>query len=412
MAEHPRKMKDIKHKLHFFSPILIGILLIILASACHQRTPDEPLDITEASTRHASLLQMQDLPGNRTLCRITNPWQKVSLAKQYLLVPKAERPYLTQQELESLEASYGPLEVLVTPLKRQTITAACHAYLLECLDALPSIGVLCDVKYVSSVHLQQAIVEGVILNGGMSTNPNAEIILSAQSQAIWISPFEGNSLSLLQANLPDVPIIYCADYMEASPLGRAEWMRFYGRLVGKTQSADSLFNVIETNYYTMADKTRAGESASIGVDIETSETDSMMILPESPYGATWFVPGGCSTMSQIYQDAGFVYPWSDDTHSGSLALAPEVVLEKANQAQVWLIKYFSPDHDWTLAEFLSQNALFKEFKAAQEGRVYGCNSAISNYFEVMPFRPDLLLEEMQHIRKNENEQLRFFEQLP
>ncbi|MBP5763557.1 MAG: ABC transporter substrate-binding protein, partial [Bacteroidales bacterium] len=135
------------------------------------------------------------------------------------------------------------------------------------------------------------------------------------------------------------------------------------------------------------------------------------LLAESPYGATWYVPGGRSTMSWLYQDAGFRYPWSEDVHGGSLALSPEAVFAKAQNADVWVIKYFSPDNDWSLQDFIGQNPLFRQFEAAQQGKVFGCNTAINDYFESTPFRPDLLLLEMKHIRNQEYDSLRYFHQL-
>lgn len=365
--------------------------------SCHQRTPDEPLAVTEAATRHASLLEMQDLPDQLVLCRIHNPWQPRQLAIQYLLTPVADTLLLTEDRLDNLERQYGPLQVLVTPLQQQTVTAACHAHLLEVLEADSTIGVLCDADYICSRNLQQALYDGRILDGGLATAPNAEVIKAANSQAIWISPYEGSSQAVMQAVLPDLPVIYCADYMESTPLGRAEWMRFYGRLIGKTSEADSLFQMVENCYNTLS-----------------AEADTLphpTLLAESPYGATWYVPGGRSTMSWLYQDAGFRYPWSEDVHGGSLALSPEAVFAKAQNADVWVIKYFSPDNDWSLQDFIGQNPLFRQFEAAQQGKVFGCNTAINDYFESTPFRPDLLLLEMKHIRNQEYDSLRYFHQL-
>ena len=92
-------------------------------------------------------------------------------------------------------------------------------------------------------------------------------------------------------------------------------------------------------------------------------------------------------------DANARYVFSADTHSGSLALPFETVLDKAGDSDVWLIKTFgekmSSKKD-LLAEYQGYSAL-KAFKTEQ---IFVCNTAERPYFEETPFRPDYLLEEL------------------
>lgn len=376
------------------------LLALVLLSACHVRQPEEPLRQTDASTRYASLLQMEDLDNGMTLCRIQNPWQPERIAMQYLLIPGDT---LSDKELDEIEHHYGRIQTLHTPLRQQAITASCYAALYDELNALEYIGVLCDADYILNPQVLALLENGKIVEAGGSMAPNPEIILSAGSEAIWVTPYDAGSQAMISAILPQIPIIYCADYQETSPLGRAEWMRFYGRLVNKGPEADKLFLEIETHYNQLEERggTREMPKGQRGP----------AILPELPYGATWYIPGGRSSSSYIYQDAGFLYPWADDTHGGSLALSAEAVFAKANEADVWVFKYFDPDTCWTLPNLLGQNPLFGQFKAAQTGQVFGCNTARSDYFEVAPFHPELILDEMQHILRSEPDSLRYFRQL-
>ncbi len=385
--------------------ILFPLFFLLLLSACHVRQPEEPLQQTDASTRYASLLQMEDLDNGMTLCRIQNPWQPERVAMQYLLIPGDT---LSDKELDEIEHHYGKIQTLHTPLRQQTITASCYAALYAELNALEYIGVLCDADYILNPQVLKLLEEGKIVEAGGSMAPNPEIILSAGSEAIWVTPYDAGSQAMISAILPQIPIIYCADYQETSPLGRAEWMRFYGRLVNKGHEADQLFNKIETLYNKLASQSTKPTLPIMG---EMSEGQRGSVLPELPYGATWYVPGGRSSSSYIYQDAGFLYPWAEDTHGGSLALSTEAVFAKASNADVWIIKYFDPDTCWTLPNLLGQNPLFGQFKAAQTGHVYGCNTARSDYFEVAPFHPDLILGEMQHLLRSELDSLRYFKQL-
>ena len=355
--------------------LYFALLTLIFCASCQQPKPED-----------TSLLQLVTTRGGYTLARINDPWQPAEVAMQYLLVPAADQSWTVRIE-EQLRQDVGDFTLLRTPLQRMTVTTACHAWLLGQLDALDHVAVLCDTAYVMAEDIRQWMRNSHIADGGNSMSPNQEILFAANTDAVWISPYEGASITV------SAPVIYCADYMETSPLRRAEWIRFYGRLVDKATMADSLYHVIATRYDSL-------------VHISSQKPDlRRAVLAELPYGATWYVPGGKSTSALLYRDAGYDYPWSDDTHAGSLSLSPEAVLAKAAACDRWLFKYMSADHDWTLSEFLQQNPYYPQFHAAQTGEVWGCNTSRSDFFDVTPFRPDLLLESLIH---NDG---RFFQQL-
>jgi iron complex transport system substrate-binding protein len=168
--------------------------------------------------------------------------------------------------------------------------------------------------------------------------------------------------------------------METSPLGRAEWMKFYGRLFGQPQRADSLFAVVDSSYHalkTLAQKAGTGRS----------------VVFDKMVGSVWYMPGGHSTIGQMVQDAGASYPWADDEQSGSLSLSFETVLEKGGECDVWLFRY-SADHDITRTELLSEHRGYDRLNAFQKGSVYGCNVDVTPFYEETPFRPDYLLNDL------------------
>lgn len=362
---------------------LIFIITLSLLMSCTNQKGVQ--DITNNSTEYASLLQMQDLGDGIMLCRIANPWNSDEALAQYLLVASDNDEFDAKAE-ESIADTYGECQVIRTPLERNTLTSSCHGYLLDQIDATGNIAVFCDAEYVTYSKIRELIDSQKIVNGGSSMAPNVETILSQQSDAIWISPFENASLGYLSSL--QIPAIYCADYMETSPLGRAEWMKFYGRLVGKEAEADSLFNVVESNY--KAAMAPVSDSSDNGLSVKKK------IMSELPYQATWYVPGGMSTMGILFHDAGFDYPWAEDPHSGSLALSAEIVLDKAQDADFWIFKYYA-DHEYSLEELLGQNPYYPQFKAAIDGNVFGCNTQLTDYYDVTPFRPDVLLSELQEL---------------
>ena len=167
--------------------------------------------------------------------------------------------------------------------------------------------------------------------------------------------------------------------METSPLGRAEWMKFYGLLFGCEDQADSLFKVVEARYLyfkSRASKTRYAPS----------------VLTERKTGSTWYVPGGRSTVGRMLRDAHAAYPFADDHHSGSLSLPFESVLEKGGEADFWMIKYNSTI-PFTYADLLAEYHGYAALKAFKNKQVFGCNASVVRFFEETPFRPDLLLRD-------------------
>ena len=374
------------------------LMLVVLLTSCTGRG-QEHYDILPNLCQHTSLLHLSQVDETYTLAQILNPWQPTKVEVQYLLVPAADAHW-NEEAAQKATEKYGAFTLLRTPLQRITLTTSCHAYLLDELRALDHVSVMCDTEYVHSPAVHRWMHDGLAFDGGSSMAPNTEVLLSAQTDAVWLSPYENASTSTL--NTLPLTLIYCADYMETTPLARAEWMRFYGRLVGKGQEADSLFCCISARYDSLVSLSHAD---TLTCPLPDTLQAQRSLLAELPYGPTWYVPGGKSTSAQLYHDAGYAYPWADDTHAGSLSLSPEAVLAKAADCDRWLFKYMDPEADWMLSDFLSQNPLYAQFRAAKTGNVWGCNTSYSDFFDVTPFRPDILLESLI------NDDERFFKRL-
>ena len=191
--------------------------------------------------------------------------------------------------------------------------------------------------------------------------------------------------------------------METSALGRAEWIRFYGRLFGKGHEADSLFTSIETEYNVLRRRTD-----SIAKDSRPT------VLFDTRNGSAWYVPGGRSTMAQLVSDAGGRYIFSDNTKSGSVPLSFETVLSRGEQAEVWLIRYNNNRTRMTLADLGNTYQPYTLFNSYRQGEVYGCNSAELIFYEETPFHPERLLGDyikILHPQLVPYDSLRYFHQL-
>ena len=237
---------------------------------------------------------------------------------------------------------------------------------------------LLDAKYMYSDPVRDGIAAGEITDCGSSLNVNSEKVVQVNPEAIFVLPYENGGYGKLE-NLP-FPLVECADYMETSPLGCAEWMRFYGRLFGKAEESDSLFMHICSEYEHLRE-------IANGSDVRPS------LMCELKSSSAWYVPAGESTMGQLYKDAGADYLFSSYKGSGSVPLSYEVVLDKAADADIWLIKYNSPT-DKSKSSLLDEFAGYGTFKPLKDGCIFGCNTHRNNIFENTSFHPERLLKEL------------------
>ena len=193
----------------------------------------------------------------------------------------------------------------------------------------------------------------------------------------------------------------CADYLETSALGRAEWMRFFGRLVGAETQADSLFSDISERY----DSLRQAVA---------STTERPSLLCDTKQGTAWYTPGGKSYLGQLYADAGANYLFADRPESGSAALSAETVLARGHEADVWLIKYGAAN-DLSYTQLATDYAPYKGLRPWQERHIWGCNTLRIPFYEEAPFHPDRLLQDIVKILHPSllpHHRLRYYSPLP
>ncbi|WP_455967547.1 ABC transporter substrate-binding protein [Bacteroides fluxus] len=351
-------------------PLSLLCLALLFLSACQGGKQGMVSSETgdTLSLHYAENLTLVTYP-DYTIATLRNPWDTLKTLHTYILVPK-EKP-LPEQLPEGT--------VVRTPLSKSVIYSSVHCSLIDKLGAFKSIGGVCDLKYIKLPSVQEACKNGVIADCGDGMNPDMERIIDLHPDAILLSPFE-NSGGYGRIGKLNIPIIECADYMETSALGRAEWMRFYGMLFGAASQADSLFAEVDSCYQQL--KRRAALSSV-----------SLSIVSELKSSSAWYVPGGRSTIGKLFRDAYGRYAFADDAHSGSIPLSFETVFDKAGDSDVWTIKY-NRDHDMTYSDLQADYTGYTGFKAFKERNIYGCNTAKVPFYEETPFRPDYLLSDL------------------
>ena len=375
---------------------------------------------------------------------VANPWKAGTLLHRYILIPKGEEGDKTVARL-ALQRTSGmgcTTDTVRTPVERSAVFIAPHCQLMYELGCQQAIRGVCDLNYINipdvrkraasagnassgnasagnasagNASSEKASAQNSIVDCGSSMAPDIERIIALKPEAILVSPFE-NSGGYGKLDKLHIPLIEAADYMESSPLGRAEWMKFYGMLFGKDKNisttaagkaseatagkasmtvagkaseatlpascelrADSLFAQIEKEYLKL--KAEAGKLPK-----------GLSILTERKTGGVWYVPGGQSTIGILLKDANARYIFSDDQHSGSLPMSPEQILAKGNQVDVWAFKYFG-GAPLSQAQLLQEYDGYKALAAFNRGNIYQVDTSTVPYFELTSFHPELLLRE-------------------
>ena len=315
---------------------------------------------------------------------IANPWKAGTMLHRYILIPKGEEGDKMVAMLAKRRSTGArcTTDTVRTPLESNLVFTAPHCQLLTELGCQNAITGVCDKDYINIPDIKSraqadAKVAHPIMDCGSSMQPDIERIIALHPEALLISPFE-NSGGYGKLDKLRIPVIETADYMETSPLGRAEWIKLYGLLLGSSK-ADSLFSAIEKEYLQLK-----AEAAKLPLGLS--------ILTERKTGNVWYVPGGKSTMGILLRDAHARYIFADDTHSGSLSMSPEQIIAKGNQVDVWAFKYFG-GNALTKQDLLAEYQGYQALKAFQTGTVYETDTSCEPYFELTSFHPEILLRE-------------------
>lgn len=349
--------------------LFLWLGIVVLCGACRGGRGGAEVSASGDTLKvgHARLFTWVDYQDYQVVT-LRNPWDTLHILHTYILVPRAKE----------LPPRLPKGTVVRTPLQRSLVYSAVHCSLMQELGVGNAIAGVCDLKYICLDTIHAEVERGRIVDCGDAMQPDLERIIDLSPDAVLLSPFE-NSGGYGKVEKLNIPLIECADYMETSALGRAEWMRFYGRLFGVAAEADSLFQIVEQRYKKLAFK------ASLS-------SVRLSVFSERKSGSAWYMPGGGSTLAGLYRDACVSYPFAYTSQSGSVPLAFETVFDKAGDADVWLIKYNSPK-DLTYDDLRAEYAGYARFKAFKQRTVYGCNTACVPYYEETPFHPDRLLED-------------------
>lgn len=356
------------------------LVLCCLALGCQRRqksSADTDKVVDTVAVKYAQGFSIEQGP-EFTVLKVTSPWPKADEGFKYALVPREKLSSITLPK-EAYDA------IVPVPVQTVVVTSTTHIPALESLNVLDKLIGFPDTQYVSSTEARKLISEGKIQELGSNESINTEMALALKPEVLVGFAINNQNTAYHTIENAGIPVLYNGDWTEQSPLGKSEWIKFFGALFGKLDEANQIFNEIERSY--LAVKSMAAQA-----------NNSPTVLSGALYKDVWYMPGGDSWAAKFISDANAVYLWKDSPGTGSLALSLETVLEMGQQADFWV----SPSQFTSYEQLQAANDHYRRFKAFKERNIYTFAATKGEtggllYYELAPQRPDLVLKDLVHI---------------
>ena len=346
--------------------------------ACKNNTVPNPTakqDVSNTATlTHATGFTIT-ATENFKILTIKNPWPNAEKDYKYALVHKNVAPKITLNK-DNFDG------IITVPIENIVVTSTTHIPALELLGVEETLIGFPGTDYVSSEKTRTLIDNKSVRELGKNEGINTEVLLELRPNLVVGFGIDGNNKSFETIKKSNIPVIYNGDWVEKSPLAKAEWIKFFGVLYNKEKEADAIFKTIEKDYL---------EAKSIAKTVKSKPS----ILSGAMYKDVWYLPNGTSPEAQLLKDANVNYLWSETTASGSIALSFEAVFTKGKSADIWL----SPSYYNSLEALEKANTHYTQFDAFKNDNIYtfvnntGKTGGVT-YYELGTARPDLVLKDL------------------
>lgn len=375
-----------------FTQKFFFLMLLIVVFSCKKQGVKVAKNIeTESTIKYAKGFDIIKENGSKKLI-IKAAYQNFKGVSKYEILTKKNTASIASKN-----------EIIKTPIQKIILTSTTHIPMVELLNEETSIIGFPHSKYISSEKTRALIAGKKITEIGKESSLNTEIILNLQPElVVGYSVFSADK-SLTTIKKAGIKVIYNGDWLEETPLGRAEWIKFFGILFDKEKQADSIFKVIEKNYL-------EAKKIALKTTKKPSVLSGAIINKDS-----WNLPAGNSFVAQFFKDGNLTYLWKNSKGKGSLSLSFESVFDKAKNADFWI----APGSFSSKKQLLKSNKIYAAFNAFKNNKIYtpttkkGKTGGII-YYELAPTRPDLVLKDIIKITNPEllpNYTLTFFEKM-
>ena len=351
--------------------ISIGLLLVFFVG-CKKEDSDKIVKTTQSKNliAFAKGLSINEHKGFSIL-KVSNPWPKANKTYTYIL----------RKNGSEIPDSLAQNIIIDVPIKSIVVTSTTHLPSLEMLGVEKTLVGFPNLDYISSEKIRTRIDAKKIAELGNNQDLNIEKTIELSPTVVVGYGIDNSNKMLDNLSKSGQKILLNGDWNEETPLGKAEWIKFFGALYGKEKLATAIFDKIANDYK----NTQA---------IAKKATTIPTVLSGAMFQDVWYMPTGNSWGSIILADANANYLWKNSAGTGSLNLNFETVLERAQLADFWIQGQFS-----SFDEIEKANKHYKKFKAFQTKNVYSFASKKGKtggvlFYELAPNRPDLLLKDM------------------
>jgi len=368
---------------------LTTIVIIFVSIISCKKDIKEPIQVTQneqkTNIKYATGFSITEFP-EYTLLKVTNAFPGTENVYTYALVKEGISTNIGQasnaESLPNLLKEKKINAIIKVPLESVVVTSTTHISSLEMLGVDHTLTGFPNLNYISSKQTRKRIDAGEVKELGQNEAMNTEVAIDLNPDVVIGFGVDGQNNSLNTLERAGIPILYNGDWVEKNPLGKAEWIKFFGALYGKSYKADSIFSSIETAY--LNTKKHAQHV-----------TNRPTVLSGAMSKDIWHLPHGESWAAKLIKDAGGNYLWKDTKGTGSIALNIESVLEKAQNAQFWI----APGQFESYAKLAEANTIYTQFNAFKNKKVYNFTSKKGAtggllYYELAPNRPDLVLKDL------------------
>ncbi len=329
---------------------------------------------SKSEIRYAKGFRIRVFDGGQ-IVELLNPWKAGEISQTYCVLDSlAKLP-------DNLPANCIKVR---RPIKRIAILSSTHVGPLNILNSLEAVCLVGNGNHINNVYLKGRIKAERItdLKATGMAKPDAESLLDEGPDLVFVSGFE--SISTQEERMIDAGLKLCfvAEWMEACPLARAEWIKFFAAFLGKGEEADLAFNTLVKSY---------NQARELAQQI----TEKPTVLLNYTFRGTWYVPGGDSYIARLIKDAGADYYWKKEKKTGSLPMSFEVVLDNQQKTDFWL----NPGVAKSLNELANMDKRYTLFDAYKKKRVFNNNKRVgphggNDWWESGVMHPDIILKDM------------------
>ncbi|MDQ1771890.1 ABC transporter substrate-binding protein [Labilibaculum sp. A4] len=305
---------------------------------------------------------------------VYNPWKENAVLREYALIPRNE------SIPDNLPDN---LIVVKVPVNSVCTFSNTHIGSIVTLGLEDKLLGMTRAEKVYNKSISEKVTSGEISNLGGAHNKNIDFekMIDLAPELVILSALNGMKADEGQMEELGFKLAYSLNWMEETPLGRAEWLKFTAAFFNKEKMADSLFKQIEINYKQLKAK------------VVSLKTKPNVLLGWS-YKGIWYVPGGKNYMVSYLRDAGANYFLFDDETRGNIPMSVESVLDQCSQADIWIY----PGTTKSLADIENNGEIFTQFAAYQNKEIYNIykrsnSNGGSDWWETGSLRPDLVLKD-------------------